>query len=66
MYRMLAACLAAALALATVALAQTYPSKPVRLVVPYPAGGTTDIVTRAMAPVLQESLGQRELNVTLE
>jgi tripartite-type tricarboxylate transporter receptor subunit TctC len=58
---MLAACLAAALAVATGALAQTYPSKTVRLVVPYPAGGTTDIVTRAMAPVLQESLGQAVL-----
>ena len=61
MHRMLAACLAAALAVATGALAQTYPSKTVRLVVPYPAGGTTDIVTRAMAPVLQESLGQAVL-----
>ena len=37
MHRMLAACLAAPLAVATGALAQTYPSKTVRLVVPYPA-----------------------------
>ena len=61
MHRMLAAWLAAAMTVATGALAQTYPSKTVRLVVPYPAGGTTDIVTRAMAPVLQESLGQAVL-----
>jgi len=58
MHRIAAACLAAAVAIGPAALAQSYPSKPVRLVVPFPAGGTTDIVTRAMAPVLAESLGQ--------
>lgn len=57
MRRLIAAGLAAA-AFAQVALAQTYPTKPIRLVVPYPAGGTTDIVTRVVSPLLTEALGQ--------
>ena len=40
------------------ALAQTYPSKPVRVVVPYPAGSTPDIIGRALAERLQKALGQ--------
>jgi tripartite-type tricarboxylate transporter receptor subunit TctC len=39
-------------------LAQPYPSKPVRLIVPYPAGTTPDIIGRALAERLQASLGQ--------
>jgi tripartite-type tricarboxylate transporter receptor subunit TctC len=35
-----------------------YPVKPVRVVVPYPAGGGTDLVMRALQPVLAERLGQ--------
>jgi len=37
---------------------QTYPSKPVRLVIPYPAGSTPDIVGRTLSSKLQESFGQ--------
>jgi len=47
----------AALAIAGVAHAQ-YPSKPVRIVVPYPAGGTSDILARTIGQKLQELWGQ--------
>ena len=40
------------------ASAQTYPSRTVTIVVPYPAGGLGDILPRAMAQVLQEQTGQ--------
>src|ERR687894_3166588 len=39
-------------------LAQTYPTKPVRLMVPFPAGSATDQVARLIGAQLQESLGQ--------
>jgi tripartite-type tricarboxylate transporter receptor subunit TctC len=53
--RVAAACLA--VILSSVAGAQ-YPGKPVRLVVPFPAGGPTDIVGRAISQKLGETLGQ--------
>ena len=48
----------AALAAAPLARAQAWPARPVRIVVPFPAGGTTDIVARAIAPELQRAFGQ--------
>jgi len=44
--------------LAPLATAQNWPSKPLRIVVPYPPGGANDIVARALQPALSASLGQ--------
>ncbi len=40
------------------ALAQSYPNKPIRLIVPFPAGGATDILARALSQKLGEKIGQ--------
>lgn len=47
-------------AVATTSLcwADSYPSKPIRFIVPFPAGGSTDAVARAMQPALEKILGQ--------
>jgi tripartite-type tricarboxylate transporter receptor subunit TctC len=43
---------------AGLAWAQSYPSKPIRFFVPFPAGGSTDAVARALQPALEKLLGQ--------
>jgi tripartite-type tricarboxylate transporter receptor subunit TctC len=52
---------AAALSLATLALtsaAQSYPTRPIRVLIPFTAGSAADIIARAMEPQLREKLGQ--------
>ncbi len=44
---------------ATPALADTYPSKPIRLIVPFPASGATDLLARAIAQKVGASMGQQ-------
>ncbi len=55
----IAVMLAAAFHGHAVAQTQTYPVKPIRLIVPFVPGGSTDIVARLVAPRLGESLGQQ-------
>ena len=55
--RILAAC-AAALAFSSAALAQPWPQKPVKIIVPFAAGGPADIYARVVGEKLQAALGQ--------
>lgn len=51
--------MALALLLASsVSLAQTYPSKPIRWIIPFPPGGAMDAMARTLAPKMSERLGQ--------
>ena len=54
---MVAGC-ASALLWTAAALGQTYPSKPIRIIVPTSPGGVNDVTTRAVTPKLQVALGQ--------
>jgi tripartite-type tricarboxylate transporter receptor subunit TctC len=56
--RALFAACALALVPAIAAAQAAWPSKPIRIIVPYPAGGTSDNVARLIAPMLQDKLGQ--------
>src|SRR5215510_3242367 len=55
----LAASAAALPIVSRVARAQTYPSRPVRIIVGFAAGGATDVVARLIAPWLSDRLGQQ-------
>jgi tripartite-type tricarboxylate transporter receptor subunit TctC len=54
----LVACLAFALSLSGLAHAQSWPVRPVRMVVPFPAGGPTDVMTRVLSDKLAQAIGQ--------
>jgi tripartite-type tricarboxylate transporter receptor subunit TctC len=54
---------AGTLALASAATCAQYPDKPIRLIIPFPAGSVTDTLTRAIAPKLSQRLGQ---NIIIE
>ncbi len=56
---MLQSVLAAVLCVTFCAVAQPYPTKPVRMIAPFPPGGTSDVVARLTAQKLTESLGRQ-------
>src|SRR4051794_32538116 len=60
------AILASLIMLTGAALAQSFPTRPITIVVPYPPGGPTDVVARVLAERMRVSLGQTVLveNVT--
>ena len=65
MYRLMVAALAAFAAGVASAAAQNYPSQAVHLVVPFPPGGGTDALARAIQDPLQKAFGQRSSSTTV-
>ena len=59
-------CMIAAALVPAAGAADSYPSKPVRVIVPFPAGGATDILGRAVAQKLGELLGQTMIVVNVD
>ena len=57
---LIAAC--ASLAVLTAAHAQDYPSRPITLIVPFAAGGASDVIARVVAEEMGKHLGQRLIN----
>src|SRR6185295_15189757 len=57
-FRLALGALFAAILCAAPALAQSYPARPIRLVVPFGAGGGTDNLARVIEPLVSKALGQ--------
>ncbi len=53
------ACMAAGMMLGSAALAQNYPERPVRMIIPFAAGGATDVPTRLISAKLADRMGQQ-------
>src|SRR5690606_11530128 len=56
---LLAAAVAAAFAASGVQAQSDFPNKPIRMVVSFPPGGSTDLIARVMAPIMTKHLGQQ-------
>ena len=50
--------LGTAIALPGIARAQDFPNRPIRMIIPYPPGGASDVIARLLAPPMGEALGQ--------
>lgn len=59
LHRCMLALLSVSLICAGSAAAQSYPNRPIRLIIPWPTGGATDVTFRLWAPQLAENLGQQ-------
>ena len=57
-FRVVLLCIVSLILAGVDAKAQSYPTKPVKILVPYAPGGTTDIVARIIAEQMRQSLGQ--------
>jgi tripartite-type tricarboxylate transporter receptor subunit TctC len=57
--RIFIASIAWALAIASASQAQEWPSRPIRFIVPFPAGGSTDVAARVIGEYLSRTLGQQ-------